>query len=106
MLGLPGGVVDLAVHQLFLFHLVHDDINFLVHVESVDDFLVFSHVFVDEIQTSGYDLQLVDYLLQLEGHHLCDFLGYNNLYASFLGLSWDLLRFISFFLVVLTSKVG
>lgn len=56
MLGLPGGVVDLAVHELFLFHLVHDDINFFIHVEGVNNFLMFCYVFVDEIKTSGYDL--------------------------------------------------
>lgn len=63
ILSLPGRVVDLAIHQSFLFHLIHNDINFFSIGQFIDNLLVLTHIPVNEIQTLSDYLKLVDYFL-------------------------------------------
>lgn len=65
---LPGRVDDLAAHEVLLLHFLHQLVHLLGVEQLFDGLLVVGNVAVDEIQAPGDDLQLVDDLLELEGH--------------------------------------
>lgn len=68
MVRLPGRVDDLAAHEVLLLHLLHQLVHLLGVEQLFDGLLVVGNVAVDEVQAPGDDLQLVDDLLELEGH--------------------------------------
>lgn len=65
---LPGRVDDLAAHEVLLLHFLHQLVHLLGVEQLFDGLLVVGNVAVDEVQAPGDDLQLVDDLLELEGH--------------------------------------
>lgn len=60
---LPGRVDDLAAHEVLLLHFLHQLVHLLGVEQLFDGPLVVGNVAVDEVQTAGDDLQLVDDLL-------------------------------------------
>lgn len=60
---LPGRVYDLAAHEVLLLHFLHQLVHLLGVEQLFDGLLVVGNVAVDEVQTAGDDLQLVDDLL-------------------------------------------
>lgn len=58
----------MAAHEVLLLHFLHQLVHLLGVEQLFNGLLVVGNVAVDEVQTAGDDLQLVDDLLQLEGH--------------------------------------
>ena len=83
ILGLPGWIVDLTVHESLFLHLADDIVNFLCVAQGINNSLMFSHVFIDKIQTSSDYFQLVDYSFQLKRHHFRYFLNKKRITLDF-----------------------
>lgn len=60
---LPGRVDDLAAHEVLLLRFLHQLVHLLGVEQLFDGLLVVGNIAVDEVQTAGDDLQLVDDLL-------------------------------------------